>query len=186
MLNRVFSGAVWADTSTSLTLFFPPLPSSWRCAAGVLLRAMWEVQRHGYGASGPESGGPLWPVWSDLFTEDGLNDSHSAGEFRAQTHQGSVIERPFFCTFGHRLVFWSTSFIITPYLVAPFINPTSVVSVCAFSGLMWSLVFLCLTELLEAFNKHALMLTACTFKSQHDGLLHGRCWAAFLTTNWCL
>lgn len=45
---------------------------------------MWEIQRHGYGASGPESGGPLWPLWPDLFTEDGLNDSHSAGEFGAQ------------------------------------------------------------------------------------------------------
>lgn len=74
----------WADMSVSLTpASFPCF--SWRRASGVLLRPMWEIQCHGYGAAGPQSGGPVWPLWPDLFTEDGLDDSHSAGEFRAET-----------------------------------------------------------------------------------------------------
>lgn len=68
---------------TCITSVF--LCCSWRCAAGVLLWTLWEIQRHGYGAPGPEPGGSLWPLWPDLFTEDSPNDSHSTGECRAQT-----------------------------------------------------------------------------------------------------
>lgn len=72
-----YSCVLWDVGLTSSRLFF-----SWRRAAGVLLWALWEIQCHGSGAAGPESRGPLWPLRQDLFTEDGLNDCYTAGEFK--------------------------------------------------------------------------------------------------------
>ena len=69
---------------TSLISF--SLCFSWRSSPGVLLWPLWEVQRHGSGAAGPESRGPLWPLWQDIFTEDCFNDCNSAGEFGAACH----------------------------------------------------------------------------------------------------
>lgn len=65
-------GLTWTPLMTVCVV----LCFSRRCATGVLLRPLWEVQRHGSGAAGTQPGGPLWPLWPDLFAEDCPHDSH--------------------------------------------------------------------------------------------------------------
>lgn len=70
-------------------------------APGVLLWALWEIQCHGSGAAWPKFRRPLWSLWQDLFTEDSLNDSNSAGEFCWGCHLlfffSAVISSPLKC-----------------------------------------------------------------------------------------
>lgn len=44
---------------------------------GVLLWALWEIQRNGSGATGAQLGRPLWPLWPHLFSQDCTHDSHT-------------------------------------------------------------------------------------------------------------
>lgn len=68
-----------------VSIFYKCCILTWVCAhrgnpPGVLLWSLWEVQRHGDGATRTQFRGPIWPLWQNLHPQDRPHDSHTAGK----------------------------------------------------------------------------------------------------------